>query len=111
MEDTPPAPPLTAKGSADKVIDWMVPGSEHSVVQPGNAWTCWMAGYPGLVLTHVLVTMAFLQKSETYSQRMDLQRAVREQLPAPTLLLCGAEARAAPGAFGLHMTKQKDGEA
>lgn len=65
MEDTPPAPPLTAKGSADKVIDWMVPGSEHSVVQPGNAWTCRMAGYPGLVLTHVLVTMAFLQKSET----------------------------------------------
>lgn len=68
MEDTPPAPPLTAKGSADKVIDWMVPGSEHSVVQPGNAWTCRMAGYPGLVLTHVLVTMAFLQKSETHEE-------------------------------------------
>lgn len=26
MEDTPPAPLLTAKGSAGKVIDWMVPG-------------------------------------------------------------------------------------
>lgn len=70
-----------------------------------------MAGYPGLVLTRVLVTMAFLQKSETLSGRRDLQRSVQEQLPALMLPLCDGEARVAPGAFGLHVTEQKNEEA